>query len=44
MKEAIRYDKHKSTKENEEVCLELAAKDAALSYGAVFPVACAEKI
>ena len=26
------------------MCLELAAKDASLGYGAVFPISCAEKI
>ena len=44
MQEAMKYGNHKSAKENEALCLELAAKDATLGYGAVFPVSCAEKI
>ena len=44
LQEAIKYGNHKSAKENEALCLELAAKDATCGYGAVFPVACADKI
>ena len=44
MKEAMEYGNHKSAKENEELCVELASKDATLGYSAVFPVSCAEKI
>ena len=44
MKEAMEYGNHKSAKETEEFCVELVSKDATLSYSAVFPVSCAEKI
>ena len=44
MMEAMEYGNHKSAKENEELCVELASKDATLGYSAVFPVSCAEKI
>ena len=44
MKDAMEYGNHKSAKENEELCVELASKDATLGQSAVFPVSCAEKI